>query len=60
MTRGEHFDRDVVERTFLRRTAFMRDTGTRSTRASGANRSPTCCARTCPEGRSLSRARGRG
>jgi endoglucanase len=26
--RGEHFDRDVVEQTFLRRTAFMRQTGT--------------------------------
>ncbi|MEB3371667.1 glycoside hydrolase family 5 protein [Saccharopolyspora mangrovi] len=27
-TRGEHFDRDVLERTFLRRTEFMRSTGT--------------------------------
>ncbi|MBX6751395.1 MAG: cellulase family glycosylhydrolase [Micromonosporaceae bacterium] len=26
--RGEHFDRGVVEQTFLRRTAFMRQTGT--------------------------------
>jgi len=28
VTRGEYFDRDVVERTFLRRTEFMRRTGT--------------------------------
>lgn len=28
LTRGEHFDRDVVEQTFLRRTAYMRETGT--------------------------------
>jgi endoglucanase len=27
-TRGEHFDRDVLEQTFLRRTEFMRRTGT--------------------------------
>ncbi|WP_199740261.1 glycoside hydrolase family 5 protein [Saccharopolyspora rhizosphaerae] len=27
-TRGEHFDRDVLEKTFLRRTEFMRRTGT--------------------------------
>jgi hypothetical protein len=27
-TRGEHFDRGVVEQTFLRRTKFMRRTGT--------------------------------
>lgn len=27
-TRGEYFDRDVVEQTFLRRTEFMRRTGT--------------------------------
>jgi endoglucanase len=27
-TGGEHFDRDVLERTFLRRTEFMRRTGT--------------------------------
>ena len=27
-TRGEHFDRDEVRRTFLRRTEFMRRTGT--------------------------------
>ncbi|MCL3859437.1 glycoside hydrolase family 5 protein [Actinotalea sp. K2] len=27
-TRGKHFDRDVVEQTFLRRTEFMRRTGT--------------------------------
>jgi hypothetical protein len=27
-TRGEYFDRGVVEQTFLRRTAFMRKTGT--------------------------------
>jgi hypothetical protein len=26
--RGEHYDRGVVEQTFLRRTAFMRETGT--------------------------------
>jgi endoglucanase len=28
MTRGEFFDRDVVAKTFLRRTEFMRQTGT--------------------------------
>ncbi|MFI7611236.1 glycoside hydrolase family 5 protein [Nonomuraea terrae] len=28
VTRGEHFDRSVVEQTFLRRTEFMRRTGT--------------------------------
>ncbi len=28
VVRGEHFDRGVVEQTFLRRTKFMRDTGT--------------------------------
>jgi endoglucanase len=28
VTRGEWFDRDVVEKTFLRRTEFMRRTGT--------------------------------
>ncbi|WP_216853556.1 glycoside hydrolase family 5 protein [Phytoactinopolyspora halotolerans] len=28
MARGEYFDRDVVEQTFLRRTEFMRRTGT--------------------------------
>ncbi|SDJ36747.1 glycoside hydrolase family 5 protein [Nonomuraea jiangxiensis] len=28
VTRGEYFDRSVVERTFLRRTEFMRRTGT--------------------------------
>ena len=28
IVRGEHFDRSVVEQTFLRRTKFMRDTGT--------------------------------
>ncbi|NED94297.1 glycoside hydrolase family 5 protein [Phytoactinopolyspora alkaliphila] len=28
ITRGEFFDRDVVEKTFLRRTEFMRRTGT--------------------------------
>lgn len=27
-TRGQHFDRDTVERTFLRRTEIMRSTGT--------------------------------
>jgi endoglucanase len=27
-TRGEHYDRDVLEQTFLRRTEFMRTTGT--------------------------------
>lgn len=28
VTRGEYFDRSVVEATFLRRTAYMRETGT--------------------------------
>jgi endoglucanase len=28
VTRGEHFDRGVVEQTFLRRTEYMRKTGT--------------------------------
>lgn len=28
VTRGEYFDRDVVRETFLRRTKFMRETGT--------------------------------
>jgi endoglucanase len=28
ITRGEYFDRDVVEKTFLRRTEYMRRTGT--------------------------------
>ncbi|MGW1026424.1 glycoside hydrolase family 5 protein [Streptomyces sp. NPDC002577] len=28
MTRGEYFDRSVVEQTFLRRTQYMRETGT--------------------------------
>lgn len=28
VVRGEHFDRGVVEQTFLRRTRFMRETGT--------------------------------
>ncbi len=28
VTHGEHFDRDVLEQTFLRRTEFMRRTGT--------------------------------
>ncbi|WP_342775033.1 glycoside hydrolase family 5 protein [Nonomuraea diastatica] len=40
VTRGEFFDRDAVERTFLRRTAFMRDTGT--PRGSRRSCAPSC------------------